>query len=90
MITIKSLCIALSCLLLFSMLNGQVLTSINPDNAEQGEFLNVTITGQNTNFDQGTDTINNVWFTMGSSTLNATNSYPINFLFSCISSIRCH
>jgi len=76
MITVKSLSIILLGLLSFSILNGQVLTSIYPDNAEQGEFLSVSISGQDTNFDQGTDTINNVWFTMGSSTINATNSYP--------------
>jgi putative lipoic acid-binding regulatory protein len=76
MITVKLLSIILLGLLFFSILNGQVLTSINPDNGEQGEYLFVSITGQDTNFDQGTDTLNNVWFTMGSSTINSTNSYP--------------
>ena len=76
MITTKSLSFVLLGLLFFSFLYGQVLTSVNPDNAQQGDYLSVTITGQDTNFDQGTDTINNVWFSMGSSTINATNSYP--------------
>jgi hypothetical protein len=46
------------------------LVSINPDNAQQGDNLAVTITGENTNFLQGSGTLG-VWFSQGSSTIYA-------------------
>ncbi|MHC4189708.1 MAG: hypothetical protein ACYSUB_08595, partial [Planctomycetota bacterium] len=51
---------------------AQTITSINPDNAQQGDSLAVTITGQNTNFLQGSGTID-VWFSQGSSTISASS-----------------
>lgn len=55
---------------------AQTLTSIDPDNAQQGQSLSITITGQNTHFAQGSPTINSVWFSQGSPTINASSSWP--------------
>ena len=49
---------------------GPTLTSIVPDNAQQGESLSVTITGQNTNFTQGSGTTR-VWLSQGAVTIEA-------------------
>ncbi len=54
------------------------ISSIVPDSAMQGQLLTVTITGQNTNFTvasaSGTlNNVNSVWFSQGTSTINATN-----------------
>jgi parallel beta-helix repeat protein len=56
---------------------AQTLTSVVPDTAQQGESLAVTITGQNTNFTQGSGTTG-VWFSQGSPTVNifATSFLP--------------
>jgi hypothetical protein len=54
--------------------HAQTLTSINPDNAEQGDSLSVTITGQDTTFLQGSSTtVTAVWFAQGSSTIDASS-----------------
>ncbi|MBN1352586.1 T9SS type A sorting domain-containing protein, partial [candidate division KSB1 bacterium] len=50
-----------------------VIVSVVPDSAYQGESLNVTITGENTHFEQGSETVNIVWFSQGSSTIEATS-----------------
>ena len=47
--------------------NAPQLVSVSPNQGQQGQMIPVTITGQNTNFTQGTATVN---FTQGSSTLN--------------------
>lgn len=52
--------------------NQAQLVSVNPNSAAQGEILSVSITGQNTHFNQGTSTI--TWFQQGSSTI----IYPTN------------
>ena len=41
------------------------------DNAKRGQNLSVTISGQNTHFEQGSSTINSVWFAQGISTIVA-------------------
>jgi hypothetical protein len=48
------------------------LVGITPSSATQGTSLNVTISGQNTHFNQGTSTI--TWFQQGSSTVIYPNS----------------
>lgn len=52
--------------------NQPHLVNVNPNNATQGDVLNVTISGQNTHFNQGTATI--TWFQQGSSTIIYPNS----------------
>ena len=52
--------------------NQPQIISVIPGNASLGDNLSVTITGQNTNFNQGTSTI--TWFQQGSSTI----IYPTN------------
>jgi hypothetical protein len=52
--------------------NQAQLVSVNPNSATQGDILSVSITGQNTHFNQGTSTI--TWFQQGSSTI----IYPTN------------
>jgi len=57
-----------------TILADPVLTSITPISAEQGDSLSATITGQNTNFMQGSSTtVTSVWFSQGSSTINASS-----------------
>ena len=48
--------------------NAPSLTTITPSNAMAGNTISVNISGQNTNFGQGTATTQ-VWFNQGSSTL---------------------
>ena len=50
--------------------NAPVITNVNPSSTMEGTALNVSISGQNTNFQQGTTT---VWFNQGSSTIYASN-----------------
>ncbi|MFZ4398774.1 MAG: InlB B-repeat-containing protein [Bacteroidales bacterium] len=52
--------------------NSAHLVSVTPNTASQGDVLSVTISGQYTNFNQGTNTI--CWFQQGSSTI----IYPTN------------
>lgn len=56
--------------------NPPVLTNVNPGTANAGTTLSVSISGQNTNFQQGTTT---VWFNQGSSTIYA-NAVNVNSL----------
>jgi hypothetical protein len=58
---------------------SQSLVSVSPNNGNAGETLNVTITGNNTHFDQGSGTTVDFGFNQGSSTMvvnsiNATSS----------------
>ena len=64
--------------LLFSSisLHSQSLVSINPSSAEQGETLDVTISGNNTNFNQSSETTLSFTFEQSSTTI--VNSY--NFI----------
>ncbi len=56
-----------------SSLFSQSIELVNPNSGVQGEELMVSISGQNTNFGQGTSTTE-VWFSQGSSTV----IYPSN------------
>ncbi len=58
---------------------AQSLTSIAPNNAIQGESLGVGISGLNTHFDEA-DTMS-IWFSQGSSTIDAFGYYPVNDTF---------
>ncbi len=49
------------------------IVSVSPNAAAQRDHLQVTITGQDTVFYQGSSTITNVWFSKGSSTINASS-----------------
>lgn len=53
--------------------NQPQLVSVTPNSAYCGDVFSVTISGQNTNFLQGTGTI--TWFQQGSSTIIYPNSY---------------
>lgn len=59
-------------LLLFSLtfynIFSQTITSVSPNNANQGTILSVSISGSNTHFGQGTNTTQ-VWFRQGTSTI---------------------
>ncbi len=61
-----------NCFTVISNPNQPHLVSVNPNVANQGDVLSVTISGQNTHFDQGTATI--TWFQQGSSTI----IYPVS------------
>ena len=50
--------------------NAQTISNVNPSIAMEGTTINVAISGQNSNFQQGTTT---VWFNQGSSTIYASN-----------------
>ncbi|HRG59777.1 MAG TPA: carboxypeptidase regulatory-like domain-containing protein [Bacteroidia bacterium] len=50
--------------------NSPAIVNVSPNSTMEGTSLNVAITGQNTNFQQGTTT---VWFNQGSSTIYANN-----------------
>jgi len=60
---------------IYSKLTNPLLLSINPSSANQGETLDVTITGDNTNFAQDSGTTLSFTFEQGSSTI--VNSYEI-------------
>ena len=53
-----------------------VITSVEPDNAHQGQSLPISITGQNTHFAQGSGTLG-IWFSQGTSTISA-SSFSVN------------
>jgi hypothetical protein len=57
-------------------INAQTITNVNPNSAHRGASIDVSISGQNTIFGQGTST-NQVWFNQGSSTLYS-SSVTIN------------
>lgn len=50
--------------------NSATITSVNPSTTMEGTALTVNISGQNSNFQQGTTT---VWFNQGSSTIYASS-----------------
>ena len=50
--------------------NSPAIVNVSPNSTMEGTSLSVAITGQNTNFQQGTTT---VWFNQGSSTIYANN-----------------
>jgi hypothetical protein len=51
---------------------AQTISSINPNNAMQSQSLSVSITGQSTNFGQGSSTTTDVWFSKtGADNINA-------------------
>ncbi len=59
----------------FFSLKSQEITNVNPNEGTKGETLNVTISGLNTHFGQGTSTTQ-VWFQQGSGTI--INSYEVD------------
>jgi PKD repeat protein len=56
--------------------NPPVIVSVAPSSAITGQTLTVTVTGQYTNFSQGTSTAN-VWFNQGTSTLIYPNNVTV-------------
>jgi len=56
-------------------INAQILTSVVPDSATQCQKLTISVTGENTNFHQGTSFIS---LYNQSVTINATNSTVVN------------
>lgn len=50
--------------------NSPAIVNVNPNSTMEGTSLTVSISGQNSNFQQGTTT---VWFNQGSSTIYASN-----------------
>jgi len=63
--------ITLSVLIAFSFVaSAQKLTSISPNSAKAGQTLDVTITGTNTHFTQGSGTFVSFSFGQGSGTVN--------------------
>ncbi len=66
------------CYMLFGFITcsgfGQTIAGVSPTSAQQGQLLNVSISGTNTHFSQASNTT--VWFQQGSSTiLNTESSY---------------
>jgi hypothetical protein len=60
-----------------NLLHSQSIIQVNPSMAVQGQTLDVSITGMNTHFAQGSPT--NVWFSQGSNTtISSTTIVPIN------------
>ena len=58
---------------------SQSISSITPDDAEDGETLSVSISGVNTHFAQATNTVVSFYFDSGTSTVTAPNSVDINY-----------
>lgn len=57
---------------------SQSIGSLSPDNANDGETLDVTISGLNTNFSQATSTIVSFYFSTGTSTVTTPNNVTIH------------
>ncbi|MCX6256820.1 MAG: T9SS type A sorting domain-containing protein [Bacteroidia bacterium] len=55
--------------------NAPQIVSVNPNTGHQGQTLSVTISGQNTHFSQGNETI---WFNQGSSTIFYGSGITVN------------
>jgi hypothetical protein len=72
----KSFLLILS-LLPISSLFGQYINDISPNEADNGETLNVTITGANTSFNQATSTVIKFYFTASTTTATLPNSFTI-------------
>jgi uncharacterized alkaline shock family protein YloU len=63
--------LAIFALLVFAQqIQAQTLSTVAPSAGMEGTTINVAISGQNSNFQQGTTT---VWFNQGSSTIYASN-----------------
>lgn len=73
----KIFTLLLCMMLFFGSITAQQITTVDPPEGEQGTTLNVTISGQNTHFAQGSQT---VYFNQGSSTLWPTYFFPVNDL----------
>jgi hypothetical protein len=58
---------------------AQTITSIDPNNGQQGQSLGVGISGQDTHFDQAATM--SIWFSQGGSTIYAYGYYPVNDTF---------
>lgn len=54
---------------------SQSLVDVNPDEGEPGTYMELTITGNNTMFTQGS---NSVWLTQGSNLINSNYTWPEN------------
>lgn len=59
--------------------SAQSVVSITPDSALQGQTLNVVITGNSTNFGQGTNTIQ-VWLSKGMDIIPSNSVFVVNDL----------
>ena len=59
----------------FNLLS-QSIVGVSPNSAAQGQMLTVSLSGQNTHFNQGTAT--QVWFSQGSYTIMGTNTTIVN------------
>ncbi len=70
------LSIFLFSLLISISLISQNLQSINPNNGNHGQTLNLSLSCQNANFSSGTNT--QVWFSQGSYTMMGTNTTIVN------------
>lgn len=57
------------------VIRAGIVTSVNPDNAQQGQEFSVIIIGQNTNFSEANDT---VWFSQGAETIYSPNSWSVS------------
>jgi len=69
--------IALIISLLFSLaVSAQTINNVNPVSGHRSETLNVTISGENTHFNQGSYTI--VWFSQGTVTLITPNNTTVS------------
>lgn len=64
----RTILFSMAVLLSFTQLSAQTLNNVSPSVGMEGTTINVNISGQNTNFQQGTTT---VWFNQGSSTIYA-------------------
>ena len=69
------LSVFISLFISFNLLS-QSITNVNPNSAVQGQMLTVSLSGQNTHFNQGTAT--QVWFSQGSYTIMGTNTTVVN------------
>ncbi len=68
----KPLLLLLACMMAVTVSYSQVLTTINPDSANAGQALTVSVFGSGTSFTQGSGVMN-VRLVQGSSTINASS-----------------
>ena len=68
----------LSLILITNLAYSQSISGISPNSADDGETLNVSISGLNTNFSQATNTVVTFYFDSGTSTITSPNSFTIN------------
>ena len=62
-------------ILLTSGVKGQILTNVDPDSGTQCEKLTITVTGENTNFYQGSSIL---WLELNGSNINPSVSTVIS------------